>query len=693
MPLDTPRFTPHTVPSQGTDRAAAPKPAAGTPSQAAAASEHRAPPPATLRPAGAQPRTAQAAPPQQERMRRNAGAEPPLLQGPRFVERLLARLTRAETQMADLAAYGAPCAANLTAALSEARTLCTDGSAPAEILHAMDILDGAELQISRVHQRVHSDEMAARAGWLGIADALAAGGRSALPADFVRQLDAYSSARARATYHREDSLVEQRQAGAELEHASNALIITIWQRPEEFDGLRKLLNSVSVKLVARALDIRPKTMAQWCLQSTVGERSRNWALATESVIRHGLSVIETVDELLRQVAADARSSQVPDDEKAYVRQAIEALSLAPSVQTLARPLGLTPVQRQEYDVAVKAFEQALRAVEQTANAQVTETLQALEQTGSAQVTETPTRSKAPDRFTRALEQVQALAQRSQAVLEQHCAVVKREIDKIDDPLFNEFAKCGLAVELVQGTVPTVLESLPVGTQIDLLTRIRQSTLLRSSRPADFDRAQASLYRAIRLDEGFLSVEKSGRKEVIARLMQRHEAQLRDARNHWPLSDPEEKVRILTLIAQVHAEVMGFKQPEEVKLYKSAPSDVGIWRRDDHRLGVNEAGSGFNDFALMMDNIFHENSHNRQHQLVAAQPKPGIEPKPGMGQARELQGLHTQTRLFALNQQHYYSGRTKPADPQQSAYREQPMERHAFHTGPRFARALLRALDR
>jgi hypothetical protein len=284
-------------------------------------------------------------------------------------------------------------------------------------------------------------------------------------------------------------------------------------------------------------------------------------------------------------------------------------------------------------------------------------------------------------FTHALEPVRELALQTDALLDRHRRALEEKLRQIDaQPQGTE--RYRRAIALVQGTAPEVLESLPVARQTDLLERIRESAVYQLTPRGRFEEAQAKLYRAIQLDLSFLRAEETARGNVIATLLQHHRAQLLDARDRWSAWDEAQRLDTLTLIAHVHADVMGFPRPADVKFFAAAGASNAGWAPNERMILIEKNAPMFDDFECMLDTVFHANSHNWQDALAAA-----VE----CGQEHTLRHeLRTQARLFRLNSGYYNSG--LDARVERRAYEQQPTERHAFYTGRRFARALLRALE-
>ncbi len=95
-----------------------------------------------------------------------------------------------------------------------------------------------------------------------------------------------------------------------------------------------------------------------------------------------------------------------------------------------------------------------------------------------------------------------------------------------------------------------------------------------------------------------------------------------------------------------------------------------------------------DFEIALDTAFHENSHNWQDQLSLAVLA-------GEWQHRKQDPLYEQACLFAINQSFYdcSAAPNKAGGPEyQPAYREQPLEAHAYRAGAKLSAAVMRMLD-
>jgi hypothetical protein len=501
--------------------------------------------------------------------------------------------------------------------------------------------------------RAHAHETFALRPLLNLADEILASPRPPADSRWQAVLSEYSRARTAANHAVGDTPERLRQAQAQLAKAARAVRALINSTPgrfgPHFDPLWGRLHHSNRIRTKAARRILPKTEAQEQIWKKIGTRT------VLNPVGRVCEDMQAIHDLSLQVAADARRSQVPKNEKAYVRQALVEQSRAERVLTLHAPANLTPQEQQEYAAA----ERALAAAR------------------SAQLLETP-QGDAADRFTRALKPVRALASLTDALLGKHHQVLEKRLLQIEvhQPRLE---RCAPATALVLDTAPEVLQSLPVARQMDLLRLTRLSSAYCKTSGGKFEAAQAKLYRAIQLDLTFLEAEKAERRNVITELLQQHRAKLLDARDRWPALDKTQRLEALTLIAHVHAGVMRFPKPNNVMLWDVPMGHSGGWERSRRLLLINQNGANFNDFECMLETVFHENSHNWQVHLTN-QFKYDAPIRPELG---------TQALLFCLNLE--YECPPEELRKERKAYRQQPMERHAYYTGPRFARALLRAL--
>jgi hypothetical protein len=153
-------------------------------------------------------------------------------------------------------------------------------------------------------------------------------------------------------------------------------------------------------------------------------------------------------------------------------------------------------------------------------------------------------------------------------------------------------------------------------------------------------------------------------------------ELQTARDEWPIMPEDKKKAIFEKVVAVHCRKMGFDPPKDLEFYDEKPGESGETTLDG-KVRINRKGYGFNDFELMMDTIFHENSHNWQIQL--SQRMNGTKPPP----IGKDDPIYKQVVLFDLNANDYDTG---------DAYNEQPLEAHSFRAGPVSAKALMRALS-
>jgi hypothetical protein len=494
---------------------------------------------------------------------------------------------------------------------------------------------------------------AAIAPMIQLADAIvAAVQRRAVPDHLMDTVNGYLKACHRA--ERRNSPEQQLQALAKLRDCARALEAALRENPLELDRLYDTILTKHRSLIERALNIDPETPAQRLLHDTIQARPRR------PRILNLLASIEAAHALLTEVAV---ARQAPAGEANYARWAMAEQTRAEQVRTLPAPGSLTPERRQQYAAAVRELDSAL----------------------SERPNDAAGHGHEPDPSTRERELMRTLANRADAVLDVHRTALKNRLEKIDRPgQYEALDRCLCAIALVKDTYHTVLASLPVELQIDLLERTRAVPDCPS--PDDFELAQVKLYAVIQLQPAFLEADEEARQNVISRLIEQHRAVLSNAYAHWGQLPLPNKLHVIQLVASAHSEAMGFQAPTRVRLIQTDANEAANWSPDDGTLQVNERCPLLDDFEHVMDTVFHENTHNWQHQL-AAELRAGA-PVGERGRVLRDPRLHTQARLFELNLDHD----CKDPDWRERGYRVQPVERHAFHTGPRFARDLMRVLD-
>lgn len=425
-----------------------------------------------------------------------------------------------------------------------------------------------------------------------------------------------------------------------------------------------------------ALQFQPKTLKQWQLRQDVIEAWRTWETSIAALERG----IAAVDALRNEIARDAVAPIRSNDEKAYLRLYAQYHSRARQHRQLA-PRGQTQQERDAFhDTYVKPLSAALLA--------------------SSARHAALAHDETPGRFTQALESLEEVKTKADALLAQYTGVLEAAVDALSPARHPDRTKRSKdAVNLVNNSADVVLQELSSERQIKLLEALRAAPNLH--RTDDFRKAQSKVYRATRLESNFLQAEKALRKEVIESLIRTDKARLQTAQREWSAMGRDEKREVLQLIVAAHCKAADFKKPQDVEIsfdvnaaFNGRRSTlVGTWDPESRVIWFRRDGPVEGDLEMAIEAVFHENSHNRQQQLsesIRRSPDEFAQIHPA---------LAGQAALFAANEQftdilddsRVSEGPSQP-DAYESAYREQPTEAHAFHSGQRFARGLMRALN-
>ncbi len=239
-----------------------------------------------------------------------------------------------------------------------------------------------------------------------------------------------------------------------------------------------------------------------------------------------------------------------------------------------------------------------------------------------------------------------------------------------------------ALQLVENTNSAILMKLPAQQQLALLKQLRGD--LTHQPPAKeqwrrFLTAQHCLYSNMSLQPQLLQKEKVARNAVMDELRP-HRKMLQEARDLWNTYTPHERHKVLMKIATAHSRALGCDPPLDIR-FTSDPEVGGcLWHPDEQTILIGTSSRAHLDFEDIVDAVFHENSHNFQFQLAARVE--GKTPPP----ITEGDLLYDQALLFSTNMRFFNYPTTD-----YYAYRLQPMEKHAYHAGPKFAADLMRML--
>ena len=457
--------------------------------------------------------------------------------------------------------------------------------------------------------------------------------RDALPA--LKSEDANALARKRTT----------------LQTNARTLIDTFAQQFRSGDLYDKL-KIQSGPLRERAGLVNPATLDQARLK-------QDYERAPAGNLDQLLAKIAKAEALLRQVGTDGSAAPVTD-QRAYVRLLAAQSSRLDYASGVKTPMVKLTGKKKTLADAVDAFGNA--------------------KTKWSALDGKLASGTADDRFTKALVELRATIT---------CAdtLIKLRQDKVNDLVgtltsgdigtMKDKDKQKLTKNtrgLIEGADPVLLAGLTAGQQAGLLKALRADPKFKKDKKEKYEELQAKMYRATKLDPQFLNYEKGKRDEVIQELM-KDKAGLKQSRDEWPLMDEDKKMAVLKKLAKAHCDKLGFDPPKTITFVDDSPGTSGAFNWGSSTLEINRKGYGFNDFELMLDTIFHENSHNWQMQI--AQRMRGEKPPPIAGD----DPIRAMALLFDANHGHKSD----------EAYEDQPKEKHSFRAGPKTARALMRAL--
>jgi hypothetical protein len=245
-----------------------------------------------------------------------------------------------------------------------------------------------------------------------------------------------------------------------------------------------------------------------------------------------------------------------------------------------------------------------------------------------------------------------------------------------------------AANEIKGKKDDELKAMGPNEQVALLKRLRGR---RGKMSKDNRALLRRLYNAMKLDDQFVQEDDRKRDELVKQL--REDAKLKEAQAKWngppPLST-KERVEALLEVVKKQCAIFGMDVPE-IRTF----SDMGDREGDlEYAHFSDETGniylnvhpdSSFDNFAETLDTITHENAHNYQHELIRRFNANEILP---------TDPEYTQAMLFAVNDDdegYVKSGEARKYDPKgANTYQKQPMEEHAFKTGPAVSRGFLGA---
>ncbi|WP_129781753.1 hypothetical protein [Peristeroidobacter soli] len=511
-------------------------------------------------------------------------------------------------------------------------------------------------------------------------------------------LNNYHEAQKAARYHDKASPQDLEQARTRLEQAANDLIVALARelQPQDTDSpkiqtalaplnndLYAALELPAQNLVDRARLLEPGNLEQALLHRRLADNGtyQRTATAQTQLIRDARAVLQPGGELNSMVA----SRPAARDEASYFsrlnaeRDSLDAVrksylmsaELDDSAETDDEKV-LSPAERAAWNDLSRTLARLPGFLRQPVNV------------GTLLRHEEDALRADPARYTTALQDLALAKQQADRLVRLTAARLEQEIDALDrfaDPAEKSNAALQFANQHMHhdGLLPS-MRALSVSHQRKLLDAVRGG-LPQNDLSTQQRRVQSRLYKSMQLDPAFLHEEKRLREATVATLMA-HKPELQRARDEWPSLSPARKLEVIKLIVATHCKVAGFAPPDNIDFRDLDSSTVAaVWDAKSRTLAVNSAAAGLSDFEATMNTIFHENSHNWQFELRA-----GLNEHPP--RITEHSPAHRQAQLFDATMDYYDDG----ASDQRSAYREQPIEAHAMLAGPRFARALMSALD-
>ena len=255
-----------------------------------------------------------------------------------------------------------------------------------------------------------------------------------------------------------------------------------------------------------------------------------------------------------------------------------------------------------------------------------------------------------------------------------------ELERLSADVPRKAEAAADAAAKINGISDVNLHKISVAEKVGLV-----ETLLAAEEPTGAVRdAQIKVYNAMQLDPAFAKQDEERVKQIAADL--KGDAELETARATWGTASETDKLKALRKVVAAQSKRLGIAPPEIVAEYVPEQNGVitgGDFSDKDGKLHINmDPSSPVQDFASALNVAIHENAHNYQAQLVqkleAGKLKPGT---PDYIQA-------TMFRVNELEPGGYMPGETAAGMP---AYKKQPLEDHAWTTGPATTAEILKVL--
>lgn len=408
----------------------------------------------------------------------------------------------------------------------------------------------------------------------------------------------------------------------------------------------------------RARDVEPCTLRQFELKKAFSRHA--WTQVGSAALG-----IHAAQDLLDQVANDARheSSAL---ERQYGQLWSEQYERLDQVAQLGEPrdpfgeIAVLPEALDAYRQAQLEFQHAWQRY-QAAHEMLR---------NGADATE-------PDaaRVREAFELLQEAQRRSEHVIAFHRTILDERIGR----MCKERAQPGIPADDVRRLLSAPAISL-CGLRVSQYEALVQGVSLGATNEREFASVAAQLHPLTAFDPEFLYSEAALRSRTIRELVRDEGEMLHRARADWANWSPEQRQGALQRILDKYCERLEAGSESEpvtqgrpaVKIEDLAnPRIIGQYQHARNRAGVlrmNPKAYGADDFELVMSAFFHELTHYRQYQMMAAGPGSSA------------------SKLFIANKLAYN------ADESSETYRAQPLESHAFLAGRDCVRELVRALD-
>lgn len=191
-----------------------------------------------------------------------------------------------------------------------------------------------------------------------------------------------------------------------------------------------------------------------------------------------------------------------------------------------------------------------------------------------------------------------------------------------------------------------------------------------------------MYAVMEMEPGFIAHERQNLIDLSTAL--KADPRVMDARKDWARMSVDEKQAVLQIVLEKHSAVLGIDAPKLTTIRQS-PRMGGIlnayYNPKNRMIAMNTHGqASFGNFLEAVNTLVHENSHHYQNMLTLQLKD---------GSLTEADPRYWQARIFRANFEP--GGYLEPSGSMASyhAYRNQPVEMHAFAAGNAVAQLLIR----